>query len=138
MYFNNNNKIDYYLIRINFIIKEMKTETVFIQGLNREVTFYIGKNQNDNFEVIDKGNSQDLWFHAKDVSSCHVVCEVPENLNKKELTYIITAGALLCKNNTNKLKNFKNVEIIYTKIEHITKTKTPGCVLTENTKKIIC
>ena len=94
----------------------MKTEIILIQGLKREVTFYIGKTQSENFEVIDKGSPDDLWFHAKDVSSCHVVCEVPENLNKKELAYIIKTGALLCKNNTNKLKGLKNVEIIYTKI----------------------
>jgi len=116
----------------------MKTETILIQGLKREVTFHIGKSQGENFEVIDKGEPHDLWFHAKDVSSCHVVCEVPENLNKKELSYILTAGALLCKNNTNKLKGLKNIEIIYTKIENITKTNVPGCVLTQNEKKIVC
>jgi predicted ribosome quality control (RQC) complex YloA/Tae2 family protein len=116
----------------------MKTEIVFIQGLKKEVTFYIGKNQSENFEVIDKGSPDDLWFHAKDVSSCHVVCELPANLNKKEISYIIKTGALLCKNNTNKLKGLSNVEIIYTKIENITKTKVHGCVITENTKKIVC
>ena len=116
----------------------MKTEIVFIQGLKKEVTFYIGKNQSENFEVIDKGSPDDLWFHAKDVSSCHVVCELPDNLNKKEISYIIKTGALLCKSNTNKLKGLSNVEIIYTKIENITKTKVLGCVITENTKKIVC
>lgn len=116
----------------------MKTETILIQGLKREVTFYIGKNQNENFEVIDNGSPNDLWFHAKDVSSCHVVCDLPENLNKKELSYIIKTGALLCKNNTNKLKGLSNVEIIYTKIENVTKTKVPGCVITQNEKKIVC
>jgi predicted ribosome quality control (RQC) complex YloA/Tae2 family protein len=116
----------------------MKTEIVFIQGLKREVTFYIGKSQSENFEVIDKGSQDDLWFHAKEISSCHVVCELPESLNKKEFSYIIKTGALLCKNNTNKLKGLSNVEIIYTKIENITKTKIPGCVLTQNEKKIVC
>jgi len=115
----------------------MKTEIILIQGLKREVTFYIGKTQSENFEVIDKGSPDDLWFHAKDVSSCHVVCEVPENLNKKELAYIIKTGALLCKNNTNKLKGLKNVEIIYTKIENVYKTETVGSVISYKTKTII-
>ena len=53
---------------------------------------------------IGKGAEDDLWFHAKDVSSCHVVCEVPDDIKKKkELMYIIKIGALLCKNNTQKL-----------------------------------
>lgn len=116
----------------------MKTETIYVDALKREFVFYIGKNQNENFEVIDKGTSDDLWFHANNVSSCHVVCEVPEKLYKKEIQYIIKIGALLCKNNTNKLKTLKNVEIIYTFIKNIEKTNTPGCVLTTNTKTIIC
>ena len=81
----------------------MKTETIFIQGLEREILFHIGKNQNENFKVIDMGSEDDLWFHAKDESSCHVVCEIPDDIDKKELQYIIKAGALLCKSNTNKL-----------------------------------
>lgn len=116
----------------------MKTESIFIKEVKREVTYYIGKNQEENFSVIDKGNPDDLWFHAADISSCHVVCQVPDDINKKELRYIITTGALLCKNNTNKLKTIKNVNIIYTKISNVVKTDVPGCVLTNNTKTIVC
>ena len=116
----------------------MKTETIFIQALDREILFYIGKNQKENFAVIDMGSEQDLWFHAKDESSCHVVCELPDDINKKELQSIIKTGALLCKINTNKLKSLSNVVITYTQIKNITKTKTPGCVLTQNTKTIVC
>lgn len=116
----------------------MKIENIFIKALKREVTFYIGKNQNENFEVIDKGVNDDLWFHAADVSSCHIVCQVPHDIGKKELRYIITTGALLCKNNTNKLKSMKNVNIIYTKITNVVKTDVPGCVVTKDTKTIIC
>jgi predicted ribosome quality control (RQC) complex YloA/Tae2 family protein len=116
----------------------MKTENIFINALKREFTFYIGKNQNENFEVIDKGTSDDLWFHAKNISSCHVVCRITNILSKKESQYVVKVGALLCKNNTNKLKSMKNVEIIYTCIKNVTKTDIPGCVVTQNTKSIIC
>jgi predicted ribosome quality control (RQC) complex YloA/Tae2 family protein len=116
----------------------MKTEIVFINALKREVTFYIGKNQNENFEVIDKGNEDDLWFHAADVSSCHVVCQLPPDIDKKMLRYIITTGAVLCKNNTTKLKTMKNVNIIYTKISNVVKTDVPGCVVTKDTKVVTC
>jgi hypothetical protein len=33
----------------------VKTEVIFIAGLNKEITFYIGKNQSENFEIIDAG-----------------------------------------------------------------------------------
>jgi predicted ribosome quality control (RQC) complex YloA/Tae2 family protein len=116
----------------------MKTEIVFINALKREVTFYIGKNQSENFEVIDKGANDDLWFHAADISSCHVVCQVPSDIDKNKLRYIITTGAILCKNNTNKLKTMKNVNIIFTKIYNVVKTGVPGCVVATNTKLITC
>ena len=116
----------------------MKTENIFIDALKREVSFYIGKNQNENFTIIDKASLDDLWFHEKDESSCHVVCQIPDNMDKKDLRYVIKIGALLCKNNTNKLKSLKNVEIIYTKIKNITKTDVEGCVVAENTKTIKC
>lgn len=114
----------------------MKTEKLFIQGLNREIIFYIGKNQNENFEVIKQGKPDDLWFHANNISSSHVVAIIPSDIKKKELLYIIKRGALLCKNNTNKLISLKNVEIVYTKIKNIEQTNIPGCVNILNSKII--
>ena len=116
----------------------MKTENIYIEALKREVTYYIGKTQNENFEVIDNVGPNDMWFHAKHVSSCHVVGILPENINKKELQYIIKVGALLCKSNTNKLKREKKVEIIYTYIKNVHKTEIPGCVTTTNIKTTTC
>jgi len=40
--------------------------------------------------------------------------------------------------NTNKLKTCKNVGIIYTKIKNVKKTKVVGCVITQDTKTIMC
>ena len=117
----------------------MKIEKILIQGLDKELTFVIGKNKSENFEVIDMGSDNDLWFHANDISSCHVVCLLSDtDVDKKDMRYVIKAGALLCKNNTNKLKSMKNVEIIYTQIKNITKTDIEGCVLTQNSKSIVC
>jgi hypothetical protein len=126
------------ITNLDMYYKEMKSENIYIDALKREVFFYIGKNQSENFHVIDKGKPNDIWFHAKDDSSCHVVCEIPDNLAKKEVKYIIKIGALLCKSNTNKIKNIKKVEIIYTFIKNVKKTEVQGCVITTNTKTIIC
>ena len=52
---------------------EMKTENIYIQPLKREITFHIGKKQSENFEVIDKVKSDDLWFHVEDFPSGHVL-----------------------------------------------------------------
>ena len=116
----------------------MKTENVYIQALDREFVFYIGKNQDDNFNVIDMGNENDLWFHAKDIPSCHVVCKIPDDIEKKDLRYIIKTGALLCKNNTNQIKNLSKIPFVYTKLKNVIKMLVKGRVMTLNTKIIIC
>lgn len=116
----------------------MKLENIFIKELQREIIFHIGKNKKDNFQIIDNGKDEDIWFHAKNDSSCHIVCEINYEYSKDELKKIAKLGALLCKNNTNKLKNMRNVEIIYTFLKNVTKTEIEGCVTTTNTKTIVC
>lgn len=115
----------------------MRTQIVFIKNINREITFHIGKNQYENFDVIDTGNPHDIWFHAKNRPSCHVVCQVPQGIQKNELSYIIKRGALLCKQNTNKLKTEKHVEFIYTECKNVEKTDISGSVITKVYKTII-
>lgn len=114
----------------------MKTEVLFLEGLDRDITFYIGRNKNENFDVINKGKPSDIWFHAHGVSSCHVVAIIPNDISKTDRKYIIKAGALLCKKYTNKLSSINGVEIGYTEIENIQKTKTPGCVKISSQKTI--
>lgn len=115
----------------------MKTENLFIQGLNKVIAFHIGQHKNDNFNVIDKGGQDDLWFHASCTSSCHVVAIIPENISKKEKKYIIKAGAHLCKRYTTKLSRENDVEIVYTELKNVEKTQTIGCVKIKNGKTII-
>jgi predicted ribosome quality control (RQC) complex YloA/Tae2 family protein len=118
----------------------MKRETIHIQGLNREVTFLIGKSAEDNFAIIDMANDDDLWFHSSNDSSCHVIALI-NNLelitkDKKQLRYIVKQGALLCKKHTNKLSSSK-IEFIYTKIKNICKTNIIGTVTTTSEKRIV-
>lgn len=118
----------------------MITETIYFENLQREFTYLIGKNAEDNFGIIDASNPEDIWFHISGYSSCHVVLKIPtngENLCKKTLRTIIKKGALLCKINTNKLKNEKNVEVIYTPIKNVVKTEIKGSVITKNTKSLV-
>lgn len=106
----------------------MKTETLFLRGLNREITFYVGTRKADNFDVLDNGEPNDLWFHANEVSSCHVVASVPPDIASNQLRYIVKAGALLCKRYTPNIKRLDNVDILYTRVKHVTKTRHIGCV----------
>lgn len=114
----------------------MKIETIFVQGLNKEITFMIGKDKDDNFAIIDESDMTDLWIHANGHSSCHVVCKIPLGSNKKELKYIIKMGAILCKKYTNKLKSLQNVEFVYSDVKNVQKTNVIGCVTVSERKYI--
>jgi len=114
----------------------MKTITTFLQGLNQEITFIVGENKQDNFLVIDKGSSQDIWVHANNISSCHVLCIIPENMNKKGLSYIVKKGVILCKQYTHKLKTMTKVEFVYAPLQYVVKTDTIGCVTITHEKYI--
>lgn len=117
----------------------MKIENVFIKNINCEITFYIGQNKLENFEILDMEeiDENDLWFHAKEESSCHVIAKIPTHITNKNKKYIIKIGAVLCKNNTNKLKNIQKLHIIYTQIRYVEKTNIIGCVNITNEKYII-
>jgi predicted ribosome quality control (RQC) complex YloA/Tae2 family protein len=108
----------------------MKTEVFYLPNHTCKINFLIGKDARDNFAVIDEGSKNDLWFHAKLHSSCHVVCLLPDEfeLTEEERKIIIRKGCELCKENTNKISQIKNVVFVYTEIKNISKTKTPGLV----------
>ena len=116
----------------------MKIENYTFDNITGEIIYYIGRNAKDNFVVIDNSNANDIWFHAADYSSCHVVAKIPENMNKKQLKTIIKKGVLLCKQNTLKLRDMNNIKFIYTRIGNITKCTDDGSVISNNTKTEFC
>lgn len=102
------------------------------------MTYRIGVSAQDNFDLIDDSSPQDIWFHVEGLPSCHVVAVIPENekLDKKKIRALVNQGAVICKKHS-KYASYKNLPIIYTKIENVQKTGTIGSVLTTNTKTII-
>jgi len=118
----------------------MKIEEIYIEHLDKTVTFYIGKNAKDNFKIIDQCEPDDLWFHIKNESSCHVIALISsfKDLDKKELQEIIKEGSKLCKENTLKVASLKNIAVDYTFLKNVKKTKIIGSVTVQNIKTIVC
>jgi predicted ribosome quality control (RQC) complex YloA/Tae2 family protein len=107
----------------------MKSEQVSIG--NHLITYYIGQNAADNFDVIDKAESNtDLWFHAAAESSCHVVAILPSSvpLDKKTYRQMVKRGALLCKQHTNKIRSVDKTAIVYAPILNVKKGAVIGQV----------
>ena len=133
------NKIEYILIIFyyNKNSYKMRVELRYIHSLNREITYIVGTNAHDNFDIIDESDDQDLWFHLSDYSSCHVVAKMPQDitLDKKQKIQIIKQGAIICKQYS-KYKSENNVKIIYTTISNIVKGNIIGQVEASNVKNI--
>jgi predicted ribosome quality control (RQC) complex YloA/Tae2 family protein len=117
----------------------MKTINIYFPEFKKEISYLIGQNARDNFAVIDEGVEDDIWFHAKDDSSCHIICILPNDLNLScnEKNLLILKGAELCKFHTHKLISLYKVPILYTEIKNITKSKTPGLVNVKNYNTIV-
>ena len=111
----------------------MKTETIYIDKLHRNIEFVIGSNAQDNWDIIDVAESCDIWFHVDGKSSCHVIAKIDDMISRKERGYIVKKGAELCKRYS-KYKSERNLSIVYTKIENIEKTDVLGSVIVKSGK----
>jgi predicted ribosome quality control (RQC) complex YloA/Tae2 family protein len=108
----------------------MKTKVIFIPAIKCNITYYIGSNAQDNWDIIDNASPDDIWFHIDGSSSCHVIASICENttFDKKDKRYIIKQGALLCKENS-KYKSERNLKITYTSCKNVKKIEgSPGTV----------
>jgi predicted ribosome quality control (RQC) complex YloA/Tae2 family protein len=94
----------------------------------------VGRNSKENWELIDRSENDELWFHVDDKPSCHVFIKKPLNIDIIPKDVIIR-GAQLCKEYS-KYKNDKKVKIIYTTIDNIKKAKDIGSVRILNLKKL--
>jgi predicted ribosome quality control (RQC) complex YloA/Tae2 family protein len=107
----------------------------YIPYLDTTITYHVGQNALDNFNILDKARLDDIWFHLENTSSGHIICKINEEYNKKELKYITVQGAVLCKQYS-KRKSDKKVNIIYTRVKNVTKTNILGQVKIDNFKSI--
>jgi predicted ribosome quality control (RQC) complex YloA/Tae2 family protein len=118
--------------------KTMKEITRFIDSIKADIVFKIGGNAQENSDIIDASEPDDIWFHVDNLPSEHVVASIPvdKKLDKKQLSKIVTQGAVLCKQYS-KYASQKNLNIVYTRIKDITKTDKVGCVIAQNQRTLI-
>jgi len=121
---------------IGILFDTMKT--IEISFTSFFIFYHVGENAEENDRLVESSQVEDIWFHAKNISSCHVVALVSElNLSRKEMNKVIRHGSLLCKQYTKKLSSIPRVEIMYTKIKNVERTKKVGCVTTKEWKEIV-
>ena len=78
---------------------------------------YVGTNAKENWDLIDKSEPDDLWFHVEDLPSAHVfVREQLSKISTEKPNYpnqIISLAGDYCKTQS-KYKQKDKLKIIYT------------------------
>jgi predicted ribosome quality control (RQC) complex YloA/Tae2 family protein len=109
----------------------MKIENIFITENDKEYQILIGRNKFENEQIIKSSDSNDIWFHLNDYSSCHIVLKSgDDNIPIKYLTRIARMFSLYNK------RLPKNYKVIYTNIKNIKLTDKIGTVVPQNSKII--
>ena len=73
----------------------------------------VGKNAQDNWDIVRNANQNDLWFHVDKTSSASVV------LDSKYITASnIRDAANLCKQNS-KFRDMNRVKVVYCPVRNI-------------------
>lgn len=105
----------------------MKSVEIQIPSISKTIQFNIGQNAQDNFDIIDRSNSHDVWFHIHNFPSAHIIAMIPDEIDKKQMKYIIKQGAILSKQHS-KIASQKKISIIYTPVHNIIKLQPVGTV----------
>jgi predicted ribosome quality control (RQC) complex YloA/Tae2 family protein len=113
----------------------MKIE-IFTHG-SKEYTISIGKNKEENWQLIDASNPDDVWFHVDNQPSCHVILKNEQQVKLRDIPrQVLKRAAYLCKTNST-AKTQSKCDVIYATISQITKTSVVGQVIVSNGTKLI-
>jgi predicted ribosome quality control (RQC) complex YloA/Tae2 family protein len=106
-------------------------KTIFIPENNKEYTILIGRNAKGNDTIIKMSHQKSLWMHLNNVSSAHIILQNEGDLIPKRYINQVAGMLFEYKNNVQ-----TNLNVIYTTVKNVKCTKTPGSVITSNTKII--
>jgi len=90
------------------------------ETIHNDITYIIGENAKDNWDILDNAKQNDIWFHLDKFTSSYIIMKSTDT-SKINIIY----GAILCKENS-KYKNFKNLKITYCSVKQLKKTKVIG------------
>ena len=110
-------------------LQDMIEKTIFQNQLGIAITYWIGQDAQDNFDILDQAYPDDLWFHVYNAPSCHVIAHLPVKIDRKDLRWIKTQGAVLCRDKT---KTKTKPQIMCAKVKDVSKTDRVGQVHVQN------
>ncbi|ODQ63977.1 DUF814-domain-containing protein [Nadsonia fulvescens var. elongata DSM 6958] len=88
------------------------------------VSLYMGKNKEENEDLIKHAYPVDIWFHVDNLSSAHVYLRLPSGLNWENIPEALLEDiGQLTKANSIEGNKKDNVTIIYTPASNLKKNK---------------
>jgi predicted ribosome quality control (RQC) complex YloA/Tae2 family protein len=111
----------------------MKEERITDNINDYEMVYWIGENAQDNWDIIDKADKNDIWFHLADHPSAHVILRT-ENLPIKKISrHILIHCGIQCRLHSKwaNISYKQKVKVIYTEIKNVSKADNPGAVYTK-------
>ena len=103
-----------------------------------EIEFYIGKTAKENWELLDNAKAENqnyIWFHLNSFPSPYVIMWSSisnleeliktDNSENRTINEFLNFGASLCKAHS-KYKSMKDLKIMYTTVNKLTKTDKVG------------
>jgi hypothetical protein len=107
--------------------------------------YILGQNAQDNWDILDKAEGTDYFFHLTSFPSCYVIfkcLDIPTNENIIKAAQIdiptnenIIKAAQICKENT-KYRNLKNLRVDYCPCSNIKKGENIGEVIFHSLRKV--
>jgi len=103
----------------------------------KEYKISIGKNKEENWQLIDAASPADIWFHIEDQPSCHVILNNSDKVKLRDLPrQVLKRCAYLCKINS-AAKTMPKCNVIYAPISEVEKTQIVGQVVINCATKLI-
>lgn len=96
----------------------------------------IGRNAQENWDIIDSADQNDIWFHLEGHPSPHVILKTGGVKLKEIEKNVIKICAMHCKEHS-KFANIRKITVIYTEIKNVSKANKVGAVYTKNIHHIV-
>lgn len=92
----------------------------------RNHTIIIGKNADENEDIISNADPEDYWLHLADYPSPHIIVKNP---TKNKIHHKILKQAAYQVKINSKYRKLHRVDVTVTKIKHLKSTNKPGTVI---------
>lgn len=111
----------------------MKEERIIDYKIDKEMIYWIGENAQDNWDIVDKSDKNDIWFHLADHPSAHVILKMNDLILKKISKGTLKYCAIQCKKHSkfSNISSKQKMRVVYTEIRNVSKGDKPGAVHTK-------